>query len=117
MDVPFSACWRELAAAYPDAPVLLSHRGDPEVRLRSMAATVLPRVREVLATPEDPVGPLFATVFRGASTAFDDRDALATAYQRWIEDVRHGVAPERLVEWQPGDGWAPLCRARDDHPA
>jgi hypothetical protein len=42
VDVPFSNCWRDLAAAYPDAPALLSHRGSAEVWYRSMAATVLP---------------------------------------------------------------------------
>ena len=25
--------------------------------------------------------------------------------------VRAAVPPERLVEWQPGDGWEPICDA------
>jgi hypothetical protein len=33
------------------------------------------------------------------------------AYDRHAESVRRGVAPERLVEWRPGDGWQPLCEA------
>src|SRR5919107_2392400 len=48
VDAPFSNCWRDLAVAYPDAPVLLSHRGSADVWHRSMAATVLPRTREML---------------------------------------------------------------------
>src|SRR5687768_15159448 len=56
VDAPFSNCWRDLADAYPDAPVLLSHRGDAEVWYRSMEATVLPRTREMLARDaEDPM--------------------------------------------------------------
>ena len=35
------------------------------------------------------------------------------AYERHNEQVRATVAPERLVEWQPGDGWARLCAALD----
>ena len=26
-------------------------------------------------------------------------------------EVRAAVAPERLVEWRPADGWEPLCAA------
>jgi hypothetical protein len=112
VDVPFSSCWRALAAAYPDAPVLLSHRGDPEPWYRSMAATVLPRTREMLAHGDaDPLVPVFRTMFRDLCTDLDDRDELVAGYQRWLSDVRAGVDPRRLVEWQPQDGWGPICRA------
>jgi hypothetical protein len=32
-------------------------------------------------------------------------------YERWLDDVRAAVPPTRLVEWQPSDGWEPICRA------
>jgi hypothetical protein len=111
VDAPFSNCWRDLAAAYPSAPVLLSHRGDPEVWYRSMAATVLPRTRELLAKADDPMAPLFGVIFRDLFTDIDDRDEALAGYERWLGEVRAEVAPERLVEWQPGDGWEPLCHA------
>jgi hypothetical protein len=112
VDAPFSTCWRDLAAAYPDAPVLLSHRGDPEVWYRSMEATVLPRTREMLAKgSEDPMVPLFRVVFRGVFTDIDDRDQLIAGYERRLSEVREAIEPERLVEWSPGDGWEPICRA------
>jgi hypothetical protein len=112
VDAPFSNCWRDLAAAYPDAPVLLSHRGDPEVWYRSMEATVLPRTREMLAkADDDPMVPLFRVIFRGLFTDIDDRDQAIAGYQRWLCEVRAEIAPERLVEWQPHDGWEPICRA------
>ncbi|HME03643.1 MAG TPA: sulfotransferase [Solirubrobacteraceae bacterium] len=31
------------------------------------------------------------------------------AYERHAAAVREGVPRKRLVEWQPGDGWGPLC--------
>lgn len=112
VDAPFSNCWRDLAAAYPDAPVLLSHRGDREVWCRSMEATVLPRTREMLAKDDDdPMVPLFRVLFRDLFTDAEDRDAVMAGYERWMSEVREEVAPERLVEWQPGDGWDPICRA------
>lgn len=112
VDAPFSNCWRDLAAAYPDAPVLLSHRGDPEVWYRSMEATVLPRTREMLAKgPEDPLVPLFGVIFSGVFTDIDDRDQIIAGYERWLNDVREQIEPGRLVEWRPGDGWEPICSA------
>ncbi len=114
VDAPFSNCWRDLAAAYPDAPVLLSHRGDPEVWYRSMEATVLPRTREMLGKDtKDPLVPLFGVLFNDVSTDIDDRDQMIAGYERWLRDVRDQVDPDRLVEWQPGDGWAPICSALD----
>lgn len=112
VDAPFSNCWRDLAAAYPDAPVLLSHRGDAEVWYRSMAATVLPRSRELLTKDGgDPMVPLFRVIFRDLFTDIDDRDDAMAGYDRWLGEVRTEIAPERLIEWQPGDGWHPICSA------
>lgn len=112
VDAPFSNCWRSLAAAYPEAPVLLSRRSSAEVWHRSMDATVLPRTREMLSKgDDDPMVPLFRLIFADLSPDIDDRDALMTGYERWLEEVRAGVAPDRLVDWRPGDGWGPICRA------
>ena len=41
----------------------------------------------------------------------DDADAAKAAYERHNADVRAQSDPARLVEWQPGDGWEPLCTA------
>jgi hypothetical protein len=112
VDAPFSTCWRDLAAAFPDAPVLLSHRGDPEVWYRSMEATVLPRTREMLAKGAgDPLVPLFGVIFNGVFTDVDDRDQVIAGYERWLSEVRIQIEPDRLVEWKPGDGWEPICGA------
>ena len=112
VDAPFSNCWRDLAAAYPDAPVLLSHRDDAEVWYRSMEATVLPRTREMLAKgAEDPMVELFRVIFKGVFTDINDREHVIAGYKRWLDGVRAHTDPGRLVEWKPGDGWEPICRA------
>jgi hypothetical protein len=33
------------------------------------------------------------------------------AYQEHNAAVRAAIDPGRLVDWQPGDGWDPICRA------
>lgn len=123
VDTPFSSCWRDLAEAYPDAPVLLSHRASAEVWHRSMDVTVLARTRELLAGTDpddppdgplgDPLAPLFRVMFDGVITDVDDPADAMAGYERRLAEVRAAIAPERLVEWQPGDGWEPLCRALD----
>lgn len=112
VDAPFSNCWRDLAATYPDAPVLLSHRGDPRRWYRSLESTVLLRRREILARADsDPMAPLFDVIFRDLCTDAEDPGELMAGYERWLSEVRAEIAPDRLVEWQPGDGWDPICRA------
>jgi hypothetical protein len=112
VDSPFSACWRELAAAFPDAPVLLSHRGSAETWYRSMDVTVLARTREMLAMDDaDPLVPLFRTMFADVFTDLDDPADVMAGYERRLAEVRAGISPERLIEWQPADGWEPICRA------
>ena len=40
-----------------------------------------------------------------------DRDACIAAYEAHNAAVRAKVPASRLVEWQAGDGWEPLCKA------
>ena len=35
------------------------------------------------------------------------------AFERHNADVRASVPGDRLLEWRPGDGWAPICAALD----
>jgi hypothetical protein len=112
VDTPFSTCWRELAAAHPTAPVLLSHRSSAETWYRSMERTVLARTREMVGRDDaDPMVPLFRTMFHEDFSDLDDPDDVRAGYERRLRDVRAEIGPERLVEWQPSDGWEPLCRA------
>ncbi len=45
------------------------------------------------------------------TTALEDRDACIAAFQRHNQGVRESVPASRLLEWTPGDGWAPICEA------
>lgn len=114
VDTPFSSCWRDLAAAYPDAPLLLSHRGSAEAWYRSMDATVLARTREVWTAEgdeTDPMTPLFRVMFKDVFTDPADPDQVKAGYERRLAAVRAEIGSDRLIEWQPGDGWEPICAA------
>src|SRR5207244_3747964 len=40
----------------------------------------------------------------------DEKEAKA-AYERHNATVREAIPASRLVDWQPGDGWEPICKA------
>lgn len=115
VDFPASLFWRELMEAFPDAPVLLSRRDTPESWYRSMDKTILPNVRELQqrTTELPPQMAAFAEMMRGHMADFaaiaDDPEAGAALYERHLAEVRTAVPADRLVVWQPGDGWAPLA--------
>ncbi len=114
VDFPASAFWRELAERYPQAPVLLSHRGDAASWWRSADATVWESMRQFFDDPPPDEPELYA-MYHGLMTGFDpawrDPAAARSAYERHLEDVRATIAGDRLFEYVPGDGWAPLCAA------
>jgi len=114
VDWPGAAVWRSLAAAYPDAIVLLSTREDAATWLRSARATIMGNGPEN-KLEDDPSLPGFVPMVRDMFASFDpnwrDDDAAMAAYDRHNEAVRRDVPASRLLEWQPGDGWEPLCSA------
>ena len=108
VDWPGASFWPELSRANPDALVLLSVR-DPESWYRSASNTIFltfdnmpPEVRPWL----DAVRTLLRDRF---SDQFDDATAMMDAYARHNDAVRAGVPASRLLEWNLGDGWDPIC--------
>ena len=114
VDWPAVAVWQELADAYPDAPVLLSTRKDAATWLKSARATIMDNGPKN-AMADDPrmpgFGPMVRDMFRRFEPDWRDDDAAMAAYDRHNDEVRRTVPAGRLVEWQPGDGWGPLCDA------
>jgi len=115
VDYPGAAVWRELAAAFPDVPVLLSTRSSPDAWWESASATILSTGRD---EPTDDVGRGFremadAMFARSLGCDRDDRTGVIAAYEAHNAAVRAEIPPERLFEYQPGDGWGPLCAALD----
>ena len=104
VDWPSAHYWRELAAHYPEARIVLSVRS-PESWYDSMDRTILPRLR----APEEPHGMAAAlreVVFGGN---VDDRDHVIGLYLRQIDQVQAAFGPDRLLTYDLGAGWEPLC--------
>jgi hypothetical protein len=108
VDWPAVAFWEELSAVNPDAIVLLSYR-DSQAWWESASQTIFPGNMQV---PEGPWRSMIVDLFGlRFGAALDDRDACIREFERHNGHVRATVPADRLVEWQPGDGWEPLCAA------
>lgn len=109
VDFPSCVYWRELLADNPDALVLLSVRESPEVWYRSASRTILPGMQLSLEGGDPWLTAFAAMLGERFSRDFDDPQAMMDAYQRHNDAVRAEVPPDRLLEWQPTDGWKPIC--------
>lgn len=111
VDEPGTLFWRELLDAYPGSIALLSTRPSADW-YRSMDQTVL----ELARRPMPPGMAEWAAMYLDMldyqyPDGWDDADAAIAVFERHNAEVRATVPAERLVEWQPGDGWQPLCSA------
>ncbi len=111
VDWPAVSAWRELAALNPDAVVLLSTRRDAAEWWRSASTTIFPGVRDYV--PDSDGMADWHLMDMEMLALFEpnwaDEASAMTAYERHNAAVRAEVPAERLLEWQPQDGWAPLC--------
>lgn len=127
VDWPSVSFWRELAAAYPQAKVLLTVR-DPQRWYDSVADTLYrsryesvvempPALRERFeATPElqDQLALTERLIWQGAFAGrFTDRDFAIGVYEAHVAAVRDGVPASRLLEFDVAQGWEPLCSFLD----
>jgi hypothetical protein len=109
VDWPVASFWPEVAAAYPDAPVLLSTRTDAETWWRSADSTIFAGMAGDRPA-EDPFLDMWESIVADRFTSrWREQDPAMDAYDAHNAAVRAAIPPERLVEWQPGDGWQPLC--------
>lgn len=113
VDYPGAAVWRDLADAFPDAPVLLSTRASATEWWESASSTILARGVPVRPGLDNwrPMVDAVLTKSLGDIDWSTDEAGVKAAYERHNAAVRATIHPDRLVEYQPGDGWAPLCAA------
>jgi hypothetical protein len=108
VDWPGASFWPELSQAYPDALVLLSVR-DPESWYRSASNTIFLTFDNMPAEVKPWLDAVRALLRDRFSERFDEPTTMMDAYVRHNDAVRAGVPAKRLLEWNLGDGWAPIC--------
>jgi hypothetical protein len=128
VDWPGGYFFRELQDAYPEAKVLLSVR-DPEGWERSFRETIWTMshgssLMPLLAHARAEIDPrwkrylaLVDRMFWGPQGTFAAGHAepaqLIEQMLAHHEQVKRTVAPERLLVWEVGEGWEPLCAFLD----
>ncbi|MCL6282220.1 sulfotransferase family protein [Ruegeria sp. 2012CJ41-6] len=109
VDWPAAFYWRALSAHFTAAKIILSVR-DAKSWYKSMDSTIL----EILRNSEDAesIGAklIAQQVFQGR---LHDREHIIAVYERNIADVQAAFGPDRLLTYELGSGWEPLCRFLD----
>jgi sulfotransferase family protein len=110
VDWPEAGHWREISDHFPDALVLLSTR-DSEGWWRSANNTIFEVFRATQKGEPDEWAAMATDMLKRFCPDFLDHDAAIAAYEAHNASVRAEVPAERLIDWQPGNGWQPLCDA------
>jgi hypothetical protein len=108
VDFPVAAFWRELAAFYPEAKIILSVR-DAEKWWVSTQETILSPLAEK-SMPTMPFFPVVRNVvWRFFGDEIHDHDHMIAAFNRHTEEVKNTIPKARLLVFEAKEGWAPLC--------
>ena len=115
VDWPSARWWREIAAHYPNAKVLLSVR-DPEAWYKSMSDTIAQPMREPAPDSAPEIVRLQSLMIRKSvltetfDNRFEDKAHAIEVFKRHTQEVRDTIDPTRLLVFDVREGWAPLCR-------
>jgi hypothetical protein len=107
VDWPAAAFWREIHEKYPDAPVLLSTRSSTDEWYKSFSNTIQQVMLRDAPNGDSPM--VIELIERRFTPDWRDADACKAAYEKHNADVRAEIPAAKLIDWQPGDGWEPIC--------
>jgi Sulfotransferase domain len=111
VDYPSAAYWRELTLRYLDAKVLHTTR-DPEAWFESTQATIFAPdgvAVQAIRSGEGLAAAFFASFTEPFKDRLNDRAFLIDYFQRHHEEVMATIPAERLLVYEAGQGWEPLC--------
>jgi hypothetical protein len=112
VDWPGARYWRELAAHFPEAKVILTVR-DPDGWFDSVQATIAPFLAARGKHASAHVNAIAEMAQRTIAPIFDDRisdrDSAIRVFQKHIANVQSAISADRLLTFHVRDGWQPLC--------
>ena len=117
VDWPSVCFWREITTYYDDAKIVHSIRPE-EAWLRSIHATIFPILRDreniepgqrrdLVEMSDELIG---SQTFGGR---LGDRDHAISVYRAHDAEVRAAFSPDRMLVFDVGEEWEPLCRFLD----
>jgi hypothetical protein len=123
VDWPGGYFYRELADAYPEAKVLLSvrdpHAWEPSFRETIWEMSFGETLMSLLSRARSKVDPRWSNylelvdrMFWSGAAPFaggDSPDRMVEQMVAFNEQVKESIPSERLLVWEPKDGWEPLC--------
>ena len=107
VDWPACYFWRELADRYPQAKVILTER-EPHAWYRSARQTIYRAMTEH-AKPGAPSMSADLILERTFGGRFLDEDHACEVFRSHNAAVRAALPAERLLVYEVGSGWGPLC--------
>lgn len=118
-DTPCAVLWRDLVAAYPEAKVVLVER-DEERWLKSISTLLEgflnPLVYVLMYTEPHWFGRIFdlgflwAKIWFGTTSLSGAKRNAIPCYRKHNAAIRAAVPKERLLVYELGSGWEPLCK-------
>ncbi len=124
VDWPGVVIWKELMAANPDAKIVLTVR-DPESWYKSATATIFGRMldfarlmeagrgEEIDAARREHMRMVNAVVVDKSFGGSLERDHAISVFKAHNAEVRRVVPAEKLLVFESGQGWGPLCAFLD----
>ena len=115
VDFPSSGYWRELAAYYPDAKIILTTRSF-DSWYASASETIyaiskaMPRWTRLIPRPRKIKQMVYGTIWdRVFDGQFEDKGATQKIFEQHEADVKAAFPSDKLLVFHPKEGWEPLC--------
>ena len=120
VDWPSCNYWREQLRAFPEAKIILTKR-DPDSWYESVMNTIWPasvKGRELARSnvnldkvSQDRSSMVFEVIWDGIFEGrMSEKDFVIDKYERHNQAVIDEVPSSKLLIYEPGEGWEPLCR-------
>jgi len=112
VDNPGCNYWKELAAYYPNAKVILTIR-DANMWFESTNETIH-SAEFARFMKNSPFGEMIQkTMWDRMENRMQDREHMVDFFNKHSRDIITSIPAERLLVYQVGDGWEPLCKFLD----
>jgi hypothetical protein len=111
VDWPTAAYWKDLAAVYPGAKIVLSSRS-PDSWYQSISQTILAVLSDPSKWPEPQrawLEMVHETVVERSLGGRRDKDGAIAAFTAHEAAVQAAIPTENLLVHEAKDGWKPLC--------